>query len=509
MTSVSPAPWSPRPAGWRPRSLMRDAARPAQSEQGQEPRFQQAVVLTSLCVVAATSLARISIGRNTPFWLDEAFTGAISADADLRTLLHDILNDANAPLYYLLSWGWARVFGISDGALRALAALCGLLTPLVVLRAPLDRTTRWTWCAMLACWVQGLVYSQDARCYTMAELLSAAGTVAFLRLLQSPSTGRAAWWCGWWLLAILTHYDAAFNALTQGAAYLAVHRRAALRTWPAALVLLPLAGWLAIHGERAMLYGRRDVAWHPLLNRHMVWNSVTFVFGRPKPMLAIAAAMAAAAPRALTPAPERRAPWLAFWAACAAAVLMLLIGAQRPFFIERYLASCAPGLLLGPVLVCTDPRRWFGPAPLALIAAALLAAFTWARRDETPYEHYYSWERASGWVAQARPREVVFLWDHPATKIQAPDSLARVGGFFLNRAHAGVEVHPLQPAPNTDPNPAFAAAAARPGVATIWIYDLNVAATAARRWPPRALAGHQCANFGHQAIGIVACRPRP
>src|SRR5690348_3561803 len=118
---------------------------------------QRCAMLAALCALAATPAVRFSVGRDYPLWLDETWTGAIAADRDVRAVLAGLLSDANAPLYSLASWLWARVFGLSDPALRSLAAVFGVLAPLSALRAPLDRVTRWTWCAMLGCWVEGLV----------------------------------------------------------------------------------------------------------------------------------------------------------------------------------------------------------------------------------------------------------------------------------------------------------------------------------------------------------------
>jgi hypothetical protein len=472
--------------------------------QTRESQYQKRVVLAALCALVATAVIRFSVGRHYPLWFDETWTGALSADRDFHTFYGDVLNDANGPLYYVASWLWATAFGVSNVSLRSLAAVFGLLAPLVALRAPLDRTTRWTWCAMLACWVQGLVYSQDARCYTLVLLLSVGSGIAFLRLLQAPSNGRAAWWCALSALAILTHYYAALPALLQGATYVSVHRPAALRSWPAALVLLPLLGWMALHGPRVLLYSRNDVAWYPLMTRDLAWYAFTWVWGRPKAILVLCLAVAAALARAPGPDPEQRAPWLLVLTALAATAFLLGFGALHRSFTERYLTSFIPGLLLAPVLVCCDPRRKFRPAPLVLIGAAFLGVFAWARRHEMPSQYVYGFEPASAWIAEAQPQQVVFFWDNPLAKIQAPASLARVGGFFFARAKQPLEVRPLAPPPNADPNDLMAAATSQPKVATLWIYDLNVHATAAQRWPPRPLAGQECRNFGWN---VFACRP--
>ena len=65
-------------------------------------------------------------------WLDEAVTHSLvtrSFGGMLRAIPH---SESTPPLYYVLAWAWARVFGSGAVALRSLSALFGTATIVVL-----------------------------------------------------------------------------------------------------------------------------------------------------------------------------------------------------------------------------------------------------------------------------------------------------------------------------------------------------------------------------------------
>ena len=60
-------------------------------------------------------------------------------------------------------------------------------------------------------------YSQEARCYVLAILFSAAAYVLWQQALGAPSGRRLALWAGVSILAVLTHYFAAFLFIPEAA----------------------------------------------------------------------------------------------------------------------------------------------------------------------------------------------------------------------------------------------------------------------------------------------------
>lgn len=62
------------------------------------------------------------------FWLDESVTVGLVRE-DLGGMLSAIPDsESTPPLYYVLAWGWAKLFGTGEVGLRSLSALFGTAT---------------------------------------------------------------------------------------------------------------------------------------------------------------------------------------------------------------------------------------------------------------------------------------------------------------------------------------------------------------------------------------------
>lgn len=470
-------------------------------------------------LLLATTLMRFFVGAQQPLWLDETWTGMIAGQKTLGGFLQQLYIDPNAPLYYGIAWLWAQVAGFSDAALRAPAAVFGALAPLVVLSGAsgLDRRLRMLWCGLLACWIPGLWFSQDARCYTLLLLLGCANAVAFAALLSAPTLGRAFAWTGLSTLLVLTHYYAGPMIALQGLAYLAVHRLRAVRTWPAALAFAPALAWIALHLPRLAAYARPEVAWYPVLGFADLAPSVGYLLGGAPLLLGIAAWAAAAIllgrqAEASAPAdPSDRAVFVVASVSIVTALALIGVGFLRPSFSDRYLTPLAPGALLGLAWLALRLGRRWPLAPAAAVALFVAAALGWAIQTAQAGERLYNFETASGVIADSRASRLVFLWDHPNARIGAPSQLGGVGGFFLRREGHPVVVDPVQLKAGEDPNIVLAERARPPGSAILWLYDTAVQGSAASRFPPRISErdpAWRCRNFGAANIGVVTCLRR-
>ncbi|WP_313887413.1 glycosyltransferase family 39 protein [Nodosilinea sp. LEGE 07088] len=102
-------------------------------------------------------------------------------------------NPEHPPLYYLLAHAWGRLFGASVGGYRAIAAIFGAIAlPLIFWLTrqlfPQQPVTAWLAMALLAVSPVHLVYSQEAREYTLwiVGLLLANGTLVRALRQKSP-----------------------------------------------------------------------------------------------------------------------------------------------------------------------------------------------------------------------------------------------------------------------------------------------------------------------------------
>ncbi len=473
----------------------------------------------AVAVVLLSVVARLHSGLTAPLWFDEAWTGALSSQKSWVALFHQIYDDVNAPLYYVVMFVWAKGFGLSNLALRAPNIIFGVLASGFAFFGVkrLSGTAAVAWCMLLASWAPGLLQSNDARCYGLLFLTATCASAAFAQLIATPTRKRALVWVAAASLALLTHYYAVFLLAAQAAVLLTVRRTAILRLWPAALGFAPAMAWTLFHLPRVLAFSRPDVAWYARLPIGRAPFELCYVFGAlPFFYAALAVMILAVIARLTRGGPERIGgeKLKPLFAACAASLIGLVLclaeGVARPSFTERYLTVFVPGALLGVAIAASYARGRFRTAPALVVGGALLTLVAFIRTPVVAND--FSFEGASTFLSEADPQRLVFLWDNPTAAIDAPEQLSAVGGFFFARMGRPVQTVPVYLAKGADPNRALMALAT-PRSAILWVYDFAIHDTAAKRFPPRLPQldpRWTCRNFASDGIGVIACRqPRP
>lgn len=464
--------------------------------------------------LAALTIERVWLAAVQPLWFDEAWALMVASRPDWPGVVHEALTDVNAPLYYFLLHAWTSLAGLSDLALRTpglaavgAAALVAALWP----QPGLDRRSRLAFGLILFAW-WGVGLFLDGRCYGLLLALSVAQTLAFAALIRTPTSRRAAVWTGLAALAILTHYYALVLAAVQGVAFLALHRRTALRAWPAALLFVPAFAWLAIHAPRLAQFGRTEVAWHPAIGPLDAAGLAAATIDPSAPVVGLALVVLFAPACLILRARAAPAPlWIAAGASAAALGLTLLSGALHPSLTARYLIPTAPGVVLALVLLAQG-ARW-PKATLAVLAAVFLATalrpdgFVAGLRSRAPY----GFEVASNDLMRAGATDVVFAWDHEVVGLMPSDTLARLGGVFFQRKRYPVRIVPLAARPIDDLNGLLLEAAKRPHTGIVWLYNRQGRTSAAAH--PPAIAEHDprwtCDRIGDETVGTLVCWKAP
>src|SRR4051794_18749782 len=194
------------------------------------------------------------------------------------------------PLYYLVAWLWTKPLGFGTGAvdLRLLSAIFGTLTvPMVYLAArELASRRAGVVAATLVALNPFLVwYSQEARAYSLLMLLIALGLYLFARALREPSRRNLGLWAFVSILALCTHYFAAFVIAAQAAWLLAT-----VRPWrrPLAAVGAVAAGGVAIAPLALTQQGSGGTDWFsatPILSR--AWQIPVHYVSSVKPEISL------------------------------------------------------------------------------------------------------------------------------------------------------------------------------------------------------------------------------
>ena len=472
------------------------------------------VGLAALLVV--TAAAKFAFAASHSLTLDELWTGMIASQRSSAGLLRQCYLDVNAPLGYVLAWIWAHVAGLSDLALRFPSVVFASATPLLALtpNRAIPRQVRLIWAALLACWIPGFVFAAEARSYALLLFIGTGNAIAYLRLLEEPSTRRAFVWSTASSLLILTHYTALPLVGCQGLALLLVHRARAVRTWPALLAFVPALASLAVHAALLVEVSSRGAAGSSPLRASELPELIAFVVGgRASAWMLVAWAGLTLALWRLLPAasaspskPASSLIWLAPATSLAAVALCLGVSLAHPLVTDRYLTSMAPGILLGIGLLANTLSRRTRLAPAALVAlqfGLVIGLLPGAFRPAPGVDLEKAWSA----LRVAGVQRLAFFWDSPTASGGDLDAFAQVGGFFFHRDGRPLAVTALIVKPGEDPNPVLALGDRGVGAGIIWI-DSGASEAAARRYPPRIERidpAWRCQDFTDGQQHVVAC----
>jgi uncharacterized membrane protein len=218
------------------------------------------VIVAGLTVLAA-ALRFVRIGHQS-FWYDESFTVLLVHHSPSGMLGLLPRTELTPPLYYLLAWPWAHIFGYGEAGLRSLSALAGVATVPAIYGTGaklMSRRAGLTAAAIASCSPLLIWNSQEARSYALLVLFATLSLLAFAHVRLPQPTWR---WVGAWALAaiatVATHYYGVMAIVPEAFWLLWVHRRdrkvllavaavgaVGLGLLPLALSQRPQASWIA------------------------------------------------------------------------------------------------------------------------------------------------------------------------------------------------------------------------------------------------------------------------
>ncbi|HEY4622117.1 MAG TPA: glycosyltransferase family 39 protein, partial [Gaiellaceae bacterium] len=215
----------------------------------------------SLVVIVLVGAAlRFSTLDMRSFWSDEGATVRFVSMGFGEMLSTIISEESTPPLYYVLAWLWAKLFGVGEVGLRTLSALFGTATIAVVYAVGAHVAGRRVGLlAALVAAVSPLLvwHSQDARAYALVMFVSGLSLLFFLRALAAPRMRTVAAWAVASSLLLTSHYFAVFLVGPAAVWLLARHRARRVAFAVGAVGLVGLA--LLVPASRVP----GDAAWIP------------------------------------------------------------------------------------------------------------------------------------------------------------------------------------------------------------------------------------------------------
>ncbi len=173
--------------------------------------------MLAVVVLVGAGLRFSTLGHQS-YWFDESATVDI-VSGDLGHALAAIPEtESTPPLYYLVAWSWANLFGTGEAALRSLSALFGTATIIVAFavgRHVAGGRGGIVTAALIAVNPLLIWYSQEARAYALLVLLAGISLLFFLRTVAAPTRKNLAAWTAASCLTIATHYFGVFIVAAQ------------------------------------------------------------------------------------------------------------------------------------------------------------------------------------------------------------------------------------------------------------------------------------------------------
>jgi len=378
------------------------------------------VDLVLVAVVVLGLAARFWRLGTQSLWYDEWVT-TLATSGGAGDLAHHVATREGAgPPYFVLIWGWARVVGDGEAALRSFSAVVGTATVLVayVIARQLGRPRRVAnGAALLVAANPALIwYSQEARPYSLLALAGALSVSAAIRLDQRAGRSDALLWGLAAAAAVAVHYFALFLVAAEAVGLLA-RRRVPPRTMaigcaPVALVLVVLVPLVVEQRAHAAnqawittfsLTGRLEQA-----GRLVVAGTGPFTRWSWLGLVAVVVVAGLATARRL--GTEDRWVLGALGGLVAANVAVpvaaALVGADA--VLGRYLLGAVVPLLVAVAVLLLAPRRpWPGALALVVVLAVWLTAGVANMRD--PGRQRPDWRAVAEAVAAGDPDTVLVV----------------------------------------------------------------------------------------------------
>ncbi|MDD1720574.1 MAG: glycosyltransferase family 39 protein [Euryarchaeota archaeon] len=195
-------------------------------------------------------------------WYDEAYSVWIAKLSVSQLVTEAAANDNHPPLYYLLLHYWSLLFGTSEGAVRFLSLVFGVLAiPMTyaVGRQLFNEEAGLVGALLLALSLLNIQLSQETRMYSLMVLLALVSMYFFLRFLQQRTPLITIGYVLSTVLLLYTHVYAVLILVIQNIYFVTLFLLSNKRTfrigqWIAleAIVMILFVPWIAVLVPRTL-----------------------------------------------------------------------------------------------------------------------------------------------------------------------------------------------------------------------------------------------------------------
>ncbi len=224
-------------------------------------------MILSIILVLSFLLRIYNLG-NEDLWVDEIFS--INFFNNSSTIVRDM----NPPLYYIILYGWSRLFGYGEFITRFPSVIAGVISTYVIYR--LGKTLFNTEVGILSAFILSISlfhirYSQEARSYSFIVLFVLLSNYYLVKILKENKEEKyinkidrnIIGYIVFTVATLYTHYYGIFYIIFQNLYYLLVHRKDKRN----------IKSWVILQGTILLLF----IPWIPFMAKQMVTKGLPYV----------------------------------------------------------------------------------------------------------------------------------------------------------------------------------------------------------------------------------------
>ncbi len=169
---------------------------------------RQIYVRILLLIMVLGLLLRLYHLDRESLWTDESFSVQHAGKSTISEVISGVKETEAAPVgYYIILYGWIKLFGDSATSVRFPSVLFGLLAILILfllVRKKYDVGTALVASFFLSTSMLQVLYSQEARIYSLFTLLVLSNAYFFMEIIRREKSGKkTAAWYGLYGLSLL------------------------------------------------------------------------------------------------------------------------------------------------------------------------------------------------------------------------------------------------------------------------------------------------------------------